>query len=140
MQYMQSKAMLFIMQRNGILFHNAKTKRRLRYSRSESCYSVLAIMKKLYELNAGEYAVVESLNDGSRKIATRLSDIGLTEGTRVLCTMKSPLGDPSAYLIRGAVIALRREDAAVVCISESGIAEKSGEPVLACTNEVRCDE
>ena len=40
----------------------------------------------------------------------RLQDIGLIEGTVVECVGKSPLGDPCAYVIRGAVIALRSED------------------------------
>lgn len=42
----------------------------------------------------------------------RLADIGLIRGTRVTCLCRSPAGDPAAYLIRGAVIALRRHDAA----------------------------
>ena len=41
----------------------------------------------------------------------RLLDIGLIPGTWVTCVAKSPAGDPSAYLIRGAVVALRRSDA-----------------------------
>ena len=32
-------------------------------------------------------------------------------GTRVTCVTRSPAGDPGAYLIRGALIALRRADA-----------------------------
>ena len=48
----------------------------------------------------------------------RLKDIGLTEGTRVDCLMRSPLGDPVAYLIRGAVIALRKEDSQNVSVTE----------------------
>lgn len=40
----------------------------------------------------------------------RLQDIGLVEGTMVKCLRKSPSGDPVAYLIRGAVIALRSAD------------------------------
>jgi len=47
----------------------------------------------------------------------RLQDIGLVEGTRVLCVLKSPGGDPAAYLIRGAVIALRAEDADTVFVT-----------------------
>lgn len=43
-------------------------------------------------------------------IQRRLLDIGLIAGTKVECVLKSPSGDPSAYKIRGAVIALRRED------------------------------
>ena len=46
----------------------------------------------------------------------RLQDIGLVEGTRVECLQKSPSGDPVAYLIRGAVIALRSEDAGKILV------------------------
>ena len=41
----------------------------------------------------------------------RLTDLGLVRGTRVTCILRSPAGDPCAYLIRGALIALRRADA-----------------------------
>ena len=40
----------------------------------------------------------------------RLRDLGLVEGARLQCLGRSPLGDPSAYLICGAAIALRRSD------------------------------
>ena len=40
----------------------------------------------------------------------RLQDIGLVEGTMVKCLRKSPSGDPVAYRIRGAVIALISAD------------------------------
>ena len=40
----------------------------------------------------------------------RLADLGLIRGTRVTCLYRSPAGDPVAYLIRGAVIALRGQD------------------------------
>lgn len=40
----------------------------------------------------------------------RLMDLGLTRHTEVMCLGRSPLGDPSAYLIRGAVIAIRAKD------------------------------
>ena len=48
------------------------------------------------------------LLDGT--IRRRMLDLGLIEGTRVKCLQNSPSGDPIAYLIRGAVIALRNED------------------------------
>lgn len=44
----------------------------------------------------------------------RLFDIGLIPCTTVTCTARSPAGDPAAYLIRGAVVALRRADTAGV--------------------------
>lgn len=44
----------------------------------------------------------------------RFLDIGLIEDTPVECIGRSPAGDPSAYLIRGAVIAIRAEDSASI--------------------------
>lgn len=41
----------------------------------------------------------------------RLMDLGITRDTMVEAVQKSPFGDPTAYLVRGAVIALRAEDA-----------------------------
>ena len=68
---------------------------------------------RLCDLKRGERAHVRSL-DAASHIRRRLQDIGLEEGAAVECVMVSPLGDPTAYLICGAVIALRREDAACV--------------------------
>lgn len=69
----------------------------------------------LYDLEKGEKAKVKSLlSTGS--IRRRLLDIGLIEGTEVQCMLKSPAGDPVAYLIRGAIIALRSEDSSKVLI------------------------
>ena len=48
----------------------------------------------------------------------RLQEIGLTPGTVVECVGKSPGKDPSAYLIRGAVIAIRADDAHGVEVTE----------------------
>ena len=64
----------------------------------------------LGSLREGESAQVEQITlEGSME--RRLLDLGLTKGTRVTCVQKAPSGDPSAYLIRGAVVALRRVDA-----------------------------
>lgn len=72
----------------------------------------------LNEINPGETAVVQSLRaHGSMR--RRLLDIGLVEGTRVECVGVSPMGDPSAYLIRGAVIAIRAVDSRSVLIEEA---------------------
>jgi Fe2+ transport system protein FeoA len=50
----------------------------------------------------------------------RMMDLGLLPGARVEVVMKSPLGDPTAYRIRGATVALRREQARQVQISLDG--------------------
>lgn len=73
--------------------------------------------RSLNEIKPGEAAVVQSLcAHGSMR--RRLLDIGLVEGTRVECVGVSPLGDPAAYLIRGAVIAIRAADCREVFVTE----------------------
>lgn len=66
-------------------------------------------------LERGQTAKVQSLL-ATGSMRRRLQDIGLIEGTQVECLQKSPAGDPVAYLIRGAVIALRSEDSATVLV------------------------
>lgn len=61
----------------------------------------------LSELMPGETALV--LNDNPALLA-----FGVIEGTEVTCIRKSPLGEPCAFSIRGAVIALRSEDTSLV--------------------------
>lgn len=46
----------------------------------------------------------------------RLLDLGLVPGTIIQAIHRSPLGDPTAYQIRGAIVALRQEDALQVRI------------------------
>ena len=72
--------------------------------------------KNLTDLHEGERAQVASLLNES-SIKRRLQDLGLVEGTRVNCIQKSPHGDMTAYGIRGAIIALRAEDAVGVLIN-----------------------
>lgn len=69
----------------------------------------------LCDIAPGECAVVSSLRS-TGSMRRRLLDIGLIENTNVECLGRSPGGDPSAFLIRGAVIAIRSEDCANICI------------------------
>ena len=69
----------------------------------------------LCDMKTGTYATVIKL-DTKGDLRRRLMDIGLVEGTLVECVRKSPAGDPKAYLIRGAVIALRKGDAKTVLV------------------------
>ena len=64
----------------------------------------------LNSLRVGQSARVSHI-EAEPAMRRRLLDIGLIPGTRVTCTAVSPAGDPAAYLIRGAVIALRGRDA-----------------------------
>ena len=64
----------------------------------------------LTDLSVGQAGVIERvLPDFS--LYTRLTDIGFSKGAEIKNLMRSPLGDPTAYLIKGTVIALRYEDA-----------------------------
>lgn len=60
-------------------------------------------------LKLGQFGIVKKVC-ASDQIKRRLLDMGLIEGTKVECMMKSPLGNPIAYGIRGTVIAIRNED------------------------------
>ncbi|SMC37998.1 FeoA family protein [Papillibacter cinnamivorans] len=66
-------------------------------------------------LRPGEKGVVKQLLT-SGAMRRRLLDIGLIEDTPVECLGRSPGGDPSAFLIRGAVIAIRSEDSADILL------------------------
>ena len=63
----------------------------------------------LSRMRDGEKARVTGITGGGA-MGRRLRDMGLVQGTQVECLLHSPFGDPAAYLIRGAVIALRQED------------------------------
>lgn len=41
----------------------------------------------------------------------RLMELGFTKDAEVMALHKSPAGDPTAYYIKGSVMALRKEDA-----------------------------
>jgi len=70
---------------------------------------------RLSTLREGESAYVTEVSAGPA-MDRRLTDLGLVRGTRVTCVLRSPAGDPCAYLIRGALIALRRADAEGVAL------------------------
>lgn len=75
--------------------------------------------RRMSSLSVGEKGrIVAVTNEGA--IRRRLMDIGFTEGTRVTCLRQSPLGDPTAFTVKGSVIALRREDAAGIYVETEG--------------------
>ena len=76
-------------------------------------------MAETFALNLlpeGQSAYVAALNNEST-LRRRLNDLGLICGTQITCLYRSPAGDPRAYLIRGAVIALRGRDAALIQVN-----------------------
>ena len=73
---------------------------------------------RLNHIPMGKSGVVSSLL-AQGKERRRMLDLGLVNGTRVEALQRSPSGDPVAYLIRGAVIALRSEDACKIVVQLS---------------------
>lgn len=69
----------------------------------------------LNHLSPGQCAFVKRLENPSA-MRQRLLDLGLTEHTEILCLGRSPFKDPSAYLIRGAVIAIREADSKKIIV------------------------
>jgi len=83
--------------------------------RKESGIPPAGPRKTLGSLNPGNKAVVSGLSPACRGLQRRrLMDLGIVPGTSIEAEMRSPGGDPTAYRIRGATIALRREHADLV--------------------------
>ena len=63
----------------------------------------------LCALRPGERGRVRALRtEGPLRL--RLRELGLIEGAELRCLGRSPLGDPAAYSLYGAVLALRDRD------------------------------
>lgn len=64
----------------------------------------------LADLTSNQWGTVKTISAGGTQ-RQRLLDLGLVPGTRVMMVFANPGGNPVAYLIRGAVIALRLDAA-----------------------------
>ena len=71
----------------------------------------------LFNLKVGQKFLIDKVYENGN-IKRRLLDIGLIENTTVECVGVSPLGDPKAFLIRDAVIALRKVDCSNILIKD----------------------
>ena len=72
----------------------------------------------LYDAQVGTTVAVTGLSaEGSHR--RRLLDLGFVPGTRVAVIRRSPLGDPIAYRVRGATIALRGKDAGLIRVAST---------------------
>lgn len=69
----------------------------------------------LDQLRSGQSAYINHVNL-SGILRRRIFDLGFIPGTRIECLRQSPSGNPTAYFVRGAAIALRNEDAAHIQI------------------------
>lgn len=69
----------------------------------------------LSNLKPGEAARVKRI-DVAGEACWRLMDLGLVPDTRLEAVYRGPFGQPVAYRIRGALIALRKEQAAQIIV------------------------
>ena len=74
-------------------------------------------MKSLNDLKLGEACKVIK-NEAATNIRRRLLDIGLVRGSIVKPILISPGGDMVAYQIKGALIAIRKEDTQKIIVEE----------------------
>ena len=71
----------------------------------------------LSQLPDGASGEVVALDDACQGFTRRrLLDLGMTPGARLRAEMRNVFGDPRAYRVRGTLIALRREQAALVWV------------------------
>ncbi len=82
-------------------------------------------LRTLDQLAPGESAIVVELASAGPN-RRRLMDLGILPGTRITAALRSPLGDPTAYDVRGALIALRRAQAREITV-EPAAPQPAGE-------------
>ncbi len=77
-------------------------------------------LESLASLKIGEEATVLSISKAMRgQQRRRLMDLGVVPGTPIRAEMKSATGDPTAYNIRGALVALRQQHATMIFIQKN---------------------
>lgn len=64
----------------------------------------------LNELELNREGIIESV-DCDSNIKRRLLDLGLVKGTKIIPILVSPSNDPRAFIVRGSIIAIRKEEA-----------------------------
>lgn len=71
----------------------------------------------LADLSPGSVCQIVSL-ELSGLLRRRILDLGIVPGTLIRCIRRGPSGDPTAYLVRDTLIALRREDATQILVKK----------------------
>lgn len=75
--------------------------------------------RSLSDLRPGEQGIVVEISPRCRGAERRrMLDLGILPGTKIEAVMTSPAGDPTAYRIRDALIALRQSQAILIRITE----------------------
>ena len=69
----------------------------------------------LDKLEINKFAKISTLNCNG-DLRRRLLDLGLIHGTTIKAILKSPMGNPIAYEVRGTTIAIRKEDSRFITV------------------------
>ncbi|KGK87079.1 FeoA family protein [Desulfosporosinus sp. HMP52] len=72
-------------------------------------------INSLSDLSLGSACQIVSL-ELSGLLRRRILDLGIVPGTLIRSIRRGPSGDPTAYLVRGTLIALRSEDASQILV------------------------
>ncbi len=70
---------------------------------------IMILNRTLDNLSTGQSARISNMTVGGG-IRRRMQDIGFLDGVIIKCLFRGISGEPAAFLINGAVIALRREE------------------------------
>src|SRR5262245_19873876 len=73
------------------------------------------VLRSLSDVPLNRWFRIERL-DGPREECRRLLDLGFTPGEEVIVTHTAPLGDPLVVRVRGALLALRKREAAWIVV------------------------
>lgn len=71
---------------------------------------------KLSEAKAGTLVRIDGIEASGLK--TRLMSMGFVKGTKVRVLRRGPMGDPLAVLVRSFKMAVRRQDAEKIAVTE----------------------
>lgn len=69
----------------------------------------------LNNLNIDEssYIIENNIKTSNKQ---NIINLGLTENSKITCLYKSPLNDPTAYLVKNVILAIREEDSKHILI------------------------
>ncbi|CUH92512.1 FeoA family protein [Herbinix luporum] len=75
-------------------------------------------MEKLHKASVGSIVTVKDLVS-TGILRERMLALGITRGAKIEVIRRGPSGDPTIFNIRGAMIALRNEEAALVTVEQN---------------------
>lgn len=82
----------------------------------------------LGELPLGKTAIVTDIKNNTL-LMKRIINLGVTKGAEITPLFRAPFGDPTAYAVKGCVVALRKSDCAGILVMINETEENSHEAI-----------